>query len=192
MARVNNSYYAILGILSIEPMSGYQIKNSINGGAGYFLEIDYKQIYPTLKNIVADGLATYEVVKTEKGGESKRYMLTDAGFHELEKWLKKPVTNGKQRASELMLKLFYGHNTSVDVILAHMENYRLSVATFLQELEDLSAYVDSKSEKNPFWYYRRTTVNRGLMHRQTELDWCEQTIAYIQEHIKPSALLVKD
>ena len=107
MARVNNSYYAILGILSVEPMSGYQIKSCINGGVGYFLEIDYKQIYPALKNIVADGLATYEVVKTEKGGESKRYKLTDAGFYKFREWMEKPITNGKQMSAELLLKLFY-------------------------------------------------------------------------------------
>ena len=192
MARVNNSYYAILGILSIEPMSGYQIKNSINGGAGYFLEIDYKQIYPTLKSIVASGLATYEVVKTEKGGESKRYTLTEAGLREFREWLKKPVTNGKQRSQELLLKLFYGQNTSTEVILAHMENYRLSMANLLQEMEDLSAYVNSEPEKDAFWHYRRTTVNKGLMHCQMELDWCEQTITYIHEHIKQSAALIKD
>ena len=192
MARVNNSYYAILGILSVEPMSGYQIKNCINGGVGYFLEIDYKQIYPALKNIVANGLATYEVIKTEKGGESKRYKLTDAGLHKFREWMERPITNGKQMASELMLKLFYGQNVSTEIILTHMENYRVLMANSLQEMEDLSACVDSEPEKDTFWHYRRTTVNKGLMHCQMEVDWCEQTIAYIQEHIKQSALLIKD
>ncbi len=176
----------------MEPMSGYQIKYNINGGVGYFLEIDYKQIYPTLKNIVTNGLATYEVVRSEKGGESKRYELTDAGHHEFKEWMKKPVVNGKQMSKELLLKLFYGQNVPTGVILKHMENYRDSMENQLQEMEDLSACIETEAEKDDFWHYRRTTVNRGLMRCQMEIDWCEQSMVYIQEHIKQSAALVRN
>lgn len=187
MARVNNSYYAILGVLSVEPMSGYQIKNCINCGVSHFLEIDYKQIYPALKNIVADGLATYEVVKTEKGGESKRYKLTEAGHQKFKEWLEGPLTNGKQMSEELLLKLFYGQNTTPEVILKHVKEYQALKANSLQEMEVLSAFIDSKPEKDNFWHYRRTTINKGLMYYRTEIEWCEQTMAYIQEHIQQSA-----
>ena len=57
------SKYAILGMLSIEPMSGYDIKKEIEENISNFWTESYGQIYPVLKSLVAEKLVTKTVQK---------------------------------------------------------------------------------------------------------------------------------
>jgi PadR family transcriptional regulator, regulatory protein AphA len=51
--------YVILGILAIHHnQSGYEIRKTIQQTVGFFWGESFGQIYPTLKNLVADGLIT--------------------------------------------------------------------------------------------------------------------------------------
>lgn len=183
MSRINNSYYAILGILSIGPMSGYKIKATVDEGVGYFWDIDYKQIYPTLKKMVNDGQATFQVFKQGNRPESKVYMLTDSGMTELKNWLMKPVQEGKQSKNELMLKLFFGHHVPIEVNLEHLERYKNSCINNIQAMVNIQKGLENEMIKDDFWHYRMTTVNRGHMIYQTELDWCNETMEYLRNRI---------
>lgn len=179
MARINMSYYAILGIISIEPMSGYQMKAWVDEGVGYFLDMDYKQIYPTLERLVASGLVEYEIVKSGSRPQSKVYHLTDSGLEELKKWLSGPVHAGKQSVSELMLKMFFGHHISTDANLEHLKQFRASRMAVLESLNEVSECLDEEEPKDAFWRYRVATVNRGKLLNKAEIEWCNQTMEEI-------------
>ena len=47
---------ALLGLLSLGPMSGYDIRQLIPRSIGYFWNESYGQIYPGLKRLAAAGL----------------------------------------------------------------------------------------------------------------------------------------
>lgn len=184
MSKINNSYHAILGILSIGPMSGYQIRAWVDEGVGYFWEIDYKQIYTTLKRLVAEGLATFEVVKTSNRPESKIYKLTEQGIQKFRKWLLEPVNNGKYETNELMLKLFFGHNVPVEINLKHIKEYKASKLKAIQIVDELAEYFENNVKKDSFWYYRMATIIRSKMEFQSEIDWCDTTAEYLKTNIK--------
>ncbi len=182
MSRVNNSYYAILGILSTGPMSGYQMKSWVDEGVGYFCDLDYKQIYPTLTKLVASNLATFEITKSGGRPESKVYGLTDQGMKELKDWLAKPVQEGKQSTFELTLKLFFGHLIPIETNIEHLERFRSSTIAAIQKFEQISDCLEGEPEKDAFWHYRMMTVNKGKLLRKSELEWCNQTLTYLQTH----------
>jgi PadR family transcriptional regulator AphA len=48
--------FAILGLLSIEPMSGYDIRRNLDESLSYFWSESYGQIYPSLKKLEASRL----------------------------------------------------------------------------------------------------------------------------------------
>ncbi len=52
MARQNTSKYAVLGMLSIGPMSGYDIKKLIGETVGHVWSESYGQVYPALRELV--------------------------------------------------------------------------------------------------------------------------------------------
>ena len=47
----------ILGLLSHEELTGYEIKRRIDSSLSYFWGASYGSIYPTLNSLVDDGLA---------------------------------------------------------------------------------------------------------------------------------------
>src|SRR5256712_13582840 len=55
--RANTSRYAILGVLSRRPMSGYDVKKLIERSIAHFWNESYGQIYPILNRLAAEGLA---------------------------------------------------------------------------------------------------------------------------------------
>src|SRR3954447_15803679 len=47
--------WAVLGILALQPMSGYDIKNQVDGSIRHFWAASYGQIYPELKRLESAG-----------------------------------------------------------------------------------------------------------------------------------------
>ena len=56
----------LLGLLTIAPMSGYDLGQLIQDSIHYFWRESYGQIYPSLKQLSAEGFVTG---KSEKHGE---------------------------------------------------------------------------------------------------------------------------
>src|ERR1700694_4574756 len=111
MAKENKSKYAVLGALSVCPGSGYDIKKLMEQSTSNFWNESYGQIYPILKQLVEEELATSRAEKQEGKPERYIYTLTEQGREELQRWLAEPVERMVER-NELLLKLFYGrHNT---------------------------------------------------------------------------------
>ena len=50
--------FALLGLLSIEPMSGYDIRQNFQESLNFFWNESYGQIYPALKRLLARGFIT--------------------------------------------------------------------------------------------------------------------------------------
>src|SRR5260221_4346141 len=86
MAKENKSRYALLGMLSIRPGSGYDIKKFMEQSTSNFWHESYGQIYPLLKQLVDEGLATSHTEKQEGKPERYIYTLTNKGLEELRQW----------------------------------------------------------------------------------------------------------
>ena len=56
MAQKNTLRYVILGLLSKEPMAGYDIKKAFEGEIGDFWYSNHSQIYPELNRMEQEGL----------------------------------------------------------------------------------------------------------------------------------------
>ena len=110
MAKENKSRYAVLGMLSLRPMSGYDLKKYIELGTSNFWSESYGQIYPMLKQLAEEGLTSSHVEKREGRPERHVYTLTDKGWDALRHWLTEPVESQLAR-NELLLKLFFGCDT---------------------------------------------------------------------------------
>ena len=79
MAKENTTIYIILGLLTHEELSGYDIKKIIDSSIGNFWEVGYGQIYPTLKVIEKEGLVERKNEIQSKGPERITYTITDKG-----------------------------------------------------------------------------------------------------------------
>ncbi|OGO67666.1 MAG: hypothetical protein A2Z49_01800 [Chloroflexi bacterium RBG_19FT_COMBO_56_12] len=79
--------YAILGLLSWRPLTGYDIKKMFTGSGALYWSGNNNQIYTTLVKLHEKELVTREVELQEDSPPRKTYSITAQGREELHKWL---------------------------------------------------------------------------------------------------------
>jgi DNA-binding PadR family transcriptional regulator len=175
MAKVNKSKYALLGILSICPGSGYDIKKFMEQSTSYLWSESYGQIYPILKQLVEEGLATSHTEKQEGRPERYVYTLTDKGLEELRHWLTEPIEHTVER-NELLLKLLFGRQNSIVNNIEHIKQFRLLQERLLQKYRGIEEYLQANCADNAEQIYSLITLRYGILRCQALVTWCGETI----------------
>lgn len=176
MKKENKSRFAILGILSLGPMSGYDIKKTIEKSISNFWNESYGQIYPMLKSLVAEQLAVCSSETRPGKLDRNVYALTERGRKELGNWLSEPVAHQVGRI-EILLKLFFGAQIPVSDSRNHVERFRELHLELRKRYEAIEKQlkIDHASDQNlPYWLM---TVRLGQQHSHASLNWCDETLA---------------
>ncbi len=79
--------YAILGLLSWKPFTGYELKKVIAESAAMYWSGNNNQIYRTLVQLLEEELVTNQVQYQENSPMKKVYSITENGLMELKKWV---------------------------------------------------------------------------------------------------------
>ncbi len=178
--KENKSKYAIMGILSLGPMSGYDIKKLFQKSVANFWSESYGQIYPLLKTLVTEGLATRSVERQVGKPDRHIYAITDKGFEELRRWLMEPVKDQIGRI-EIALKLFFGHQVEVVDNIRQVEHFRDMRDRELKALTAIEERLKAEQESRPNLPYMLMTVNYGQHVTQALLQWCEETLSVLRK-----------
>jgi DNA-binding PadR family transcriptional regulator len=184
MAKENKSWYAILGMLALEPASGYQIKKLMEQSTSNFWSESYGQIYPILKQLTREGLATSHTEKQEGKPERNIYTLTPSGKTELLSWLSEPVDEMPER-NELLLKLFFGQLIPVKENIAQLEHFQELQLSLLQKYRSiehfLHACIQDQASYATRYSYSLITVRYGIHSCQALLAWCAETLEMLHK-----------
>src|SRR5882672_1471774 len=117
--------WAVLGLLGLRPMSGYDIKAAIDRTIRHFWAASYGQIYPELKRLEAAGWI--EGSDGSRGARTRRlYAITSTGRRELRSWLAGTETRIELR-DESLLRLFFAdmlpRGDALGLLAARREGY---------------------------------------------------------------------
>lgn len=184
MAKENKSRYAIMGMLALGPASGYQIKKLIEESTSNFWSESYGQIYPILKQLTEQGLATSHAEKQEGKPERNIYTLTEQGKEELVNWLGEPVDEPKERI-EVLLKLFFGQLLPVSANIEHIQHFQELQRKLLEKYQGIETFLRDclreGGEDTPLPAYALITVRYGIHQSQALLAWCAEALEMLQE-----------
>jgi len=173
MARHSRTRYTVLGVLTLGPKSGYDIKKFIERSVGNFWRESYGQIYPTLKRLDTEGLVSHEVEGQQGRPDRFVYRITREGRQELREWLVQPVEVEIPR-HELLLKLFFGTQVPTDANLEHIAQYRGEVETWIDQLKEGDRLLREKygdTEQGVYWLL---TVRQGILVNEALEKWCKE------------------
>jgi PadR family transcriptional regulator, regulatory protein AphA len=176
MARENKSRYAILGVLSMGPRTGYEVRKTIESSLANFWNESYGQIYPILRTLVAEGLATSETQPGAGRPDRHVYTITDAGRAELRAWLTRPVEHEVGRV-ELLLKLFFGWQTTTEENQRRIEEYRQIQQHLLDRYSGIEAWLLEQFQHHPGLPYWLLTIDYGKRVSTAITGWCDDAIA---------------
>lgn len=186
MTRGGRTQYTVLGVLTLGPRSGYDIKKFIEGSTNYFWQESFGQIYPALKKLAAAGLV--RPCSRDGAGRPGRvvYEITGAGSSELRDWLvERPAP--QVRRSELLLKLFFGTEMTTETSLQHVEGKREELHEELKAMRTILEWLDSELDTAagyPFW---RLAVRQGIVVNEALLEWCNEADHAIRKRGSPKA-----
>lgn len=181
--REVKSKYAILGMLSIAPMSGYDIKKEVEQSISNFWTESYGQIYPVLRNLITEKLVT-KTVESEAGKPDRHvYALTSKGRKELRRWLTQGFAPKVQR-DEFLLKLFFGEEIGPKANIAHVEQFRELQRGSLQKYRAVEKQITREYADNLNAAYWLMTVRYGQQVSRALLRWCDKTLAELNRIAK--------
>ena len=117
--------HAILGFLSFQSFSGYDLKKAFDNSVQHFWPANQSQIYRTLAALKEEGFVEQEVIEREDRLDKKLYNITPSGREELHTWLSTPLPPVDTREPFLIQLYFGGKLTDEEVlsILKHEITY---------------------------------------------------------------------
>lgn len=172
MANKRKIDVVLLGILSHEPTTGYEIKQQIDSKLNYFWGASYGSIYPALSQLERDGLVTKEDISTN-GREKIAYTITDAGRRRLHEWLTLPIEKDELRY-ETLLKIYFGAEAEPEEILRHIEAFEKKVRRDLENMRQFEASLEPVRHMEKAHEYYLMTVRFGIYTYEAHIKWCEE------------------
>ena len=170
----------LLGLLTIEPMSGYDLGLTIRGSVGHFWNESYGQIYPNLKKMAGDGFVTAKTERQKGKPDRRIYSITKKGRQRLTEWLAVPPQAEIPR-NELLLKLFFGEQVPAEILIGYVERTAEESRTLLELLERAVREEIDKNRHYPGAPYWRMAAHFGQMEMKAHLRWAEKTLAELNK-----------
>jgi len=178
--RPLRSRYAVLGMLSMGLETGYEMKKHVESNLRHFWSESYGQIYPILRRLEEEGLATRTPDPRADGPRRNRHQLTEAGWQDLRDWLETPPEPQPQR-HELLLKLSFGERVPVAVSIRHVRNHQELCESSLEYLQMGETVLRDKPDLHRDRDYWRLTLSYGKAIREAEIAWCRETLVRLRE-----------
>jgi len=180
MKNKSRSRFAILGILAQGPCSGYSIKKQIEEKIFNFWHESYGQIYPTLKQMHAEGLVTKTTETQAKRPDRHVYAITEAGYDSLREWLRQPVELQPDRI-EILLKLIFGRQLTPGENIQHLETHRQRMTHTNLFFQQLAKNLGASIPDDPDLPYYLITLDYGIHTTDAIIRWCGKTIEIFEE-----------
>ncbi len=200
MTRERSTRWAILGALTLEPMSGYDIRRNAAESWGHFWSESYGQIYPALRALETEGLvrargvnpkarpgarAPRPAVRTGSrpaangaaaGRERREFEITPRGRAALRRWQDEAPVEKPPR-NELLLKLMFGANADPAALRGHVERVRDAERRDRDVWGELERTLRRDAAARPELPYWLATLSYGRHHTDAILRWCDETLA---------------
>jgi len=186
MARAVSIRHLILGLLTQQPMSGYDIKRSLKSLSWLVDSPSFGSIYPTLRALREDDLVTVEVAPRQGKPPRKIYTITEAGRLALREWMDQPVAPDASLKT-FVIRLILANNFSHTGLIAHLQQRRSQVAAHHATLKQIAEALDGTMDSG-----QHLAFAYGLALATTELAWLDSTLEQLSQQPLPMEVVKGD
>lgn len=179
--KENTTKFVLLGLLSRRPLTGYDIKKTLETRLDYIWDLSNGQIYPTLKTLERNGLITKEVITGESGPIRKVYSITKKGTEELKTWLDEPAHPEVNRY-EMLLKLIFGEHMNLETNTKHVQDFKKRNTCLYETMSQFERNLDAMPIKTEEAFYVRLAVLLGKNMSKASLEWADTALKMLNQH----------
>jgi PadR family transcriptional regulator, regulatory protein AphA len=167
---LSSTAYVILGLLSWRPMSGYDIKATVDRSTRFFWAASYSQIYAELRRLEDAGLLAAESQPT--GGRRRNlHRLTAAGRRALREWLEREPEVYEMR-DEGLLKLFFAS--------ASPESARTTLEAKRRHHREVAERLGGIRAEGKAAGHAAIVLDYGIQCQTWMAGWCERALAELE------------
>jgi DNA-binding PadR family transcriptional regulator len=168
--------YAILGLLSREALSGYDLSSRMGARVGFFWEARHSQIYPELGRLEERGLVTHHVVEQEDRPDKKVYEITGSGLAVLKEWVTQPPAP-RARRDELVLKAYSAWLADPGKAVALFRDQERLHEEQLLEYDRIKSWMEKEWGKDVLRthsprFASYAALQRGILNERGYTEWC--------------------
>lgn len=160
----------ILGLLSHEDLTGYDIKKRIDGAISFFWKGSFGSIYPSLTAMESSGLVKKYKADNSGNREKILYHITDKGIDALKAWLRDDMASNELKY-ETVLKLYFGGAEERPVTLHNIELFEEKIRSDLELLKIYKSNLEKVQDNEDHMYFL-LTVMFGIDTYEAYLKWC--------------------
>jgi PadR family transcriptional regulator, regulatory protein AphA len=168
--------FAVLGMLKLRPMTGYEIKQAYQKGPANFMPISFGQIYPALAKLGKEKMVRQDILPGRRG--SIRYFIVRKGEQALREWLFSP--GGPANHRELLLRLFFAAPPELTGLLGHLETFRKEEQARLRHYDDTRKWLDDTQARNPRLRIWKLVLEYGVLQSECRVRWAERALAFMR------------
>lgn len=145
--------FALLGLLAVQPASGYDLKRAINRSTYFIWNATGPQIYNTLHKLREEGYITSKSLRQQGKPNKQIHTITDSGRAALKTFISEPIRASVTR-DEVLLRIFFGNFATRKTMLRELEAYleRISQERAIMEATEarIQAHPGRKHEARRF------------------------------------------
>jgi PadR family transcriptional regulator AphA len=145
--------FALLGLLAVQPASGYDLKRAINRSTYFIWNATGPQIYNTLNGLREEGYITSRSQPQQGKPVKHIHTITASGRAALKDFMGKPIRASVTR-DEILLRIFFGNFASKTTIKrelgAYLDRIRLERAQMEATEARITAHPGRKHEARRF------------------------------------------
>ncbi|MGZ4134055.1 MAG: PadR family transcriptional regulator [Tumebacillaceae bacterium] len=165
--------YAVLGLLSREELSGYDLTQRFAETVSHFWNAHHTQIYRELQKLEGDGLVSHQVIEQQERPDKKVYRITETGMEALFRWLSEEPKMPKMK-NESLLRVSLFHLIPPAQAIHFLQGSSVVHTHILGQMEKLrSGYLDENNHPKPDLIGEYLTLEYGIRFMKSWIDWCD-------------------
>jgi PadR family transcriptional regulator, regulatory protein AphA len=182
-----NLQFAILGLLTYAPLTGYTLSKIFDKSIHSIWSASLSQIYRELAALEAKGFVVSSIEAQDDRPDRRVYTLTSAGLAAFEEWLGHfPDDLIGPRRDEFMLHIFFGGKLGRAELKQQFERFLAERRAFEQAMIDNKKKVMEivKTFQNPATNEdmgMRFVQRRAVLTNQMLIQWAEECLKELED-----------
>lgn len=173
--------YAILGMLSYKPLTGYELKKMMQESPIMYWSGNNNQIYKSLLKLNNEGYVTSEVFHQDRSPSKKIYTVTEAGLAELKQWTL-TMPEAPETRNTFLIQLAWTAQLNNRELEMQLDRYEQEVKSLIASEQEQMKKGLTSPNRTP-----RETAIWGLLYEnilkrhEGELEWVNKVKATLQQ-----------
>ncbi|QSS99484.1 PadR family transcriptional regulator [Pontibacillus sp. ALD_SL1] len=175
--------YALLGLLTKGPHSGYDLHSTFKTQHIYFWNSTHSQVYQELNKMRDEELVTYETIVQEGSPNKKLYTITHKGEKRLIEWMMEEAIKPAKIKDEFLLRVSAFQAISVEEAITLLQRIlerekAILAGTSQWQLEHYGE--DAHPSYLEIGSY--LTSEFGKRYARMYVEWCEWTLELLESY----------